>query len=73
MTTSSRESQHFHLDAVFDRGFITLADDGTVIVSSNLTAEDCEAIGLHQPLRAIGIAGGHHHYLPWHREKVFRS
>jgi hypothetical protein len=27
-----------------------------------------EAAGLHQPLPS----DGHRHYLPWHREKVFR-
>ncbi|WP_428263331.1 HNH endonuclease [Haliangium sp.] len=61
-----------HLDAAFDRGFITLADDGTVIVTADLDTEAREALGLHHPLRAIGLADGHRHYLPWHREKVFR-
>lgn len=61
-----------HLDATFDRGFITVADDGTVIVSPDLAAEDREVLGLHQPLRTIRLTDGHRHYLPWHREKVFR-
>lgn len=61
-----------HLDAAFDRGFITLADDGTVQVSQDLDTDARELLGLHQRLNAIGIADGHRHYLPWHREKVFR-
>ncbi len=61
-----------HLDAAFDRGFITLADDGAVIVSPDLVDEDREVLGLHQPLQAQTLMNGHHQYLLWHREKVFR-
>lgn len=62
-----------HLDLAFDRGFITLADDGAVIVSSELSKPDREVLGLHQPLRVSALAEGHRRYLPWHREHVFRS
>lgn len=62
-----------HLDAAFDRGFITLADDGAVIVSPALAEPDRRLLGLHHALRAHGLADGHRHYLPWHRERVFRS
>jgi putative restriction endonuclease len=62
-----------HFDAVFDRGFITLADDGEVIISAVLAAEDRQVLGLHHPLRATGLADRHRHYLPWHRDKVFRG
>lgn len=61
-----------HLDAAFDRGFITLADDGVVLISSDLIDEDRKVLGLHQPLRALTLANKHHQYLLWHREKVFR-
>jgi predicted restriction endonuclease len=61
-----------HLDATFDRGFITLADDGTVTVSPTLGYDDREILGLDQPLRALRLAEGHRRYLPWHRERVFR-
>ena len=61
-----------NLDAAFDRGYITLADDGTVVVSPDLGNEDREVLGLHLPLRAMGLVEGHRRYLPWHREKEFR-
>lgn len=61
-----------HLDAAFDRGFITLADDGTVMVSPDLSDQAREVLGLNQPLRAFRLADGHRQYLPWHREKIFR-
>lgn len=62
-----------HLDAAFDRGFITLEDDGTVVVSPSLAAEDREVLGLMQPLSALGVSDGHRHYLPWHRNTLFRT
>jgi len=62
-----------HLDAAFDRGFITVADDGTVIVSSELADDDREALGLHGPLRVASLADGHRLYLSWHRDRIFRG
>ena len=62
-----------HFDAAFDRGFITVRDDGTVLVSQDFDASSRKALGLDQPVRAAGITDGHRHYLPWHRETVFRA
>ncbi|MBX3182794.1 MAG: HNH endonuclease [Polyangiaceae bacterium] len=61
-----------HLDAAFDRGFITLEDDGALTVSDALTASSRRILGLDQPLCVRGITEGHRSYLPWHRERVFR-
>lgn len=60
-----------HLDATFDRGFITVADDGVIIVSDALDPAARTVLGLQQPLRVRGLLGGHRAYLPWHRERVF--
>ena len=62
-----------HLDAVFDRGFITIADDGVIVVSDALGAEARRVLGLDQPLRVPGLADGHRFYLPWHRQRIFIS
>lgn len=62
-----------HLDAAFDSGFITVAHDGTVVVSDSLNADARAILGLDQPLRVSGLADGHCYYLPWHRCRVFRS
>lgn len=62
-----------HLDAAFDRGFITLGDDGAIVISDVLDAAARAALGLDQPLRVRGMADGHRSYLPWHRERVFKS
>ena len=62
-----------HLDAAFDRGFITVADDGTIIISDVLDAAARTTLRLDQPLRVRGMADGHRGYLPWHRERVFKG
>lgn len=62
-----------HLDAAFDRGFVTVADDGSIVVSGALDDAARATLGLDQPLRMRGLADGHRSYLPWHRERVFRS
>ena len=61
-----------HLDAAFDGGFITLADDGLVVVSERLTAGARAILGLDGVRRVKGLDEAHRRYLPWHRERVFR-
>jgi hypothetical protein len=62
-----------HLDAAFDGGFITIADDGTVVVSDQLAATDRVLLGLDQGLRVERLMDGHRLYLPWHRRHVFKG
>lgn len=61
-----------HLDAAFDAGFITIAEDGSVRVSDALPPEAQLVLGLDQPLKIRGLHRAHERYLPWHRSKVFR-
>ena len=60
-----------HLDAAFDQGFITVRNDGEVIIANALDREARALLGLDAPLNVAGIADGHRTYLPWHREEVF--
>jgi hypothetical protein len=62
-----------HLDAAFDCGFITVADDGAIVVSDALDADALAILGLDQPLSVRGLADGHRGYLPWHRERLFQA
>jgi putative restriction endonuclease len=61
------------LDAAFDAGFITVADDGAVVVGDALGEAARATLGLERPLRVRRLAEAHRSYLPWHRERVFRK
>jgi hypothetical protein len=61
-----------HLDAAFDCGLITVADDGAIIVSDALDAEARAVLMVALPLRVRRLADGHRAYLPWHRERLFQ-
>ena len=62
-----------HLDAAFDAGFITVAEDGTVIVSDALPSGARSALGLDRPLKVRGLHPAHQRYVPWHRTRIFRA
>lgn len=62
-----------HFDAAFDQGFITVQDDGVIIVSSALATDARMILGFDPPLRVHGLTDGHCSYLPWHREHVFQK
>ena len=59
-----------NLDAAFDRGFISIADNGDVLVSERLTADARRVLVLDLPLRVRQVAEGHRAYLRFHRERV---
>jgi hypothetical protein len=61
-----------HLDAAFDRGFMTIADDGAVVLADTLDTTARRLLGLDQPLRVRGLRDEHRVYLPWHRARVFK-
>lgn len=62
-----------HLDAVFDRGLITVADDGRVLVSPLLDGTACTILGVGPALQLRSLHLRHRPYLPWHRKRVFQS
>jgi putative restriction endonuclease len=62
-----------HLDAAFDGGFVTIADDGAVELSTALDHEARQLLGLDRPMRVRALADGHRQYLPWHRARVFKG
>ena len=62
-----------HLDAAFDAGFITIAENGTVLPSNLLPPDDLSALGIDRPMMIHGLHHAHERYLPWHRARIFRS
>ena len=61
-----------HLDAAFDCGFITVADDGMIVVSDKLDADARTTLGLDRARCLRGITDSHRGYLSYHRSSVFR-
>ena len=61
-----------HLDATFDAGFITVAEDGTVLLSDALSSGARSTLALDGPLKVHGLHRDHERYLPWHRTSIFR-
>jgi hypothetical protein len=62
-----------NLDAAFDRGLITVADNGAVRVSPALSIEAAAALGFGELPRIIGLGERHQEYLRWHRKHLFTA
>lgn len=62
-----------NLDATFDCGLMTVADDGAIVLSEELKADDCRILGLDASLRVGRLDDAHRTYLAFHRERVFRG
>lgn len=61
-----------HLDALFDGGWISFADDGALLVSSLLGAEAREALGVSKNWAVAGLLPAHRHYLAYHRQVIWK-
>jgi putative restriction endonuclease len=61
-----------HLDAAFDAGFCTVAEDGVILISPELDPAARRSLGLDRELRVRGLSPHHQPYLDWHRRHVFR-
>jgi putative restriction endonuclease len=56
-----------HLDAAFDAGLISFADDGAILFSPEFTMEDRDTVGIHHHLALRRVGGRHLPNLAWHR------
>ena len=63
-----------HLDALFDQGLMTFADDGVAILSKRLTATQSTLLGLTGggAVRLRWVSPAHLPYLAWHRAHHFQ-
>jgi len=62
-----------NLDAAFDAGLITFAEDGKIIISNSLRNNDRRALGIQNHFRLRRIARQHLPYLAYHRRNVFEK
>lgn len=62
-----------HLDALFDGGWISFADDGSLLVSAALGGDARDKLGLASWTGLEHVSGAHGAYLEYHRAAVFRG
>lgn len=60
-------------DRLFDKGYITFNDDGTIIISSKLSKDDCMFLNVDSKMHIEQLTKGNKKYLEFHRKKVFDS
>ena len=60
-----------HLDALFDKGFITVTDVGKIDISPRLSHENRKLLGLDSTFGHLRLADGHRRYLQHHRSAIF--
>jgi hypothetical protein len=63
-----------HLDALFDKGYLTFDDSGNGVVSQLLPVRALDQLGLPGTgIRLRKLSAGNLPYLKYHRDKVFRA
>ncbi len=59
-------------DRLFDKGFISFADDGTILISDHLSQADRVFVNV-SPKMKIDLNEKNKEYLAFHREMVFKK
>ncbi len=62
-----------HIDHLFDRGHISFADDGTLLVSRHLKPALLDQWALRVPFNAGAFSAAQRRYIAYHREHVFEK
>jgi hypothetical protein len=60
-----------HIDALFDRGLITFANDGTMLISKRISPQECKRFRLPMRLRRKPT-NAERRFLAYHRREVYR-
>ncbi len=62
-----------NLDAAFDAGYISFENNGCILISSRLTEEDQDKLGIHSGLRISRLTNKHDSYMGYHRTQIFKK
>jgi hypothetical protein len=62
-----------HVDHLFDNGYISLEDDGEILVTATLDPQILRAWGMHVPVNVGRFHDRHKGYLAYHRLHVFQD
>ena len=60
-----------HLDAAFDAGLISFADDGTIILSPRFAQADRDGVSIQETLTLTQVPAACRPRLAWHRTNIF--
>lgn len=59
-------------DKLFDKGFISFDDDGSIIISELLESKNLEIIGINENIK-INMNEENKKYIKWHRQKCLKQ
>ena len=62
-----------HIDHLFDRGYISFAPNGSLLVAPQLTRDILEAWNINPKLTVAAFSTEQSVYLRYHNENVFKS
>jgi putative restriction endonuclease len=62
-----------HLDALFDRGLISFADQGSMLISPKLSIESRQLLVLSEGIKLRSVSDAHTVFLAWHRQFLWRK
>ena len=60
-----------NLDSLFDSGYISFSEDGAILISTNLTSQACEVLGISPLMRLRKVNTAQLPYLSYHRNSIF--
>lgn len=63
----------YHVDHLFDRGYISFTNNGELLLSSRLDIADVVRLGIRMPVNVGSFNEDQKTYLSYHRENVFLS
>jgi len=62
-----------NLDALFDAGYITFDNEGSIVISPQLSEADKKILGITNEMKLKKIAEGHRKFLEYHRTNIYRE
>jgi len=61
-----------NLDALFDKGYVSFSDDGTIMISASISSEDFQRLGIYSDMKLRWIEKEHLEFLDFHHKKVWK-
>ncbi len=62
-----------HLDVLFDGGFISFNDEGTILLSPHLTSAHCDKLTINKQLKITRVVEANFPFLQYHRDHILKK